>query len=103
MISKLPGFVEGYFWVQDITASQVPAKMIYKDDMSVLDLCSAPGGKTIEMARVSGVLSNRLARKRAIIIMPVKRSITNVVHISGVSCGVRTIRVCHLSESFFGF
>ena len=61
MIRKLPGFKEGYFWVQDITASQVASKIISRNDMSVLDLCSAPGSKTVEMARVSGGKADILA------------------------------------------
>jgi 16S rRNA (cytosine967-C5)-methyltransferase len=49
-ISALPGFDEGAFWVQDIAAAQ-PARLLgVRPRMRVLDLCAAPGGKTLQMA-----------------------------------------------------
>lgn len=49
-ISELPGFVEGEWWVQDVAAS-IPAKCLGDlDGKRVLDLCAAPGGKTMQLA-----------------------------------------------------
>ncbi|MFT6772483.1 MAG: 16S rRNA (cytosine967-C5)-methyltransferase [Paracoccaceae bacterium] len=49
-ITALPGFDEGAFWVQDIAAAQ-PARMLGAlPRMRVLDLCAAPGGKTLQLA-----------------------------------------------------
>lgn len=49
-VDTLPGFTDGDWWVQDAAAA-LPALII--GDMSgkrVLDLCAAPGGKTLQLA-----------------------------------------------------
>lgn len=48
-VPSLPGFGAGEWWVQDLAAS-LPARLIPSDAISVLDLCSAPGGKAMQMA-----------------------------------------------------
>ena len=49
-VEKLPGFVEGAWWVQDFAAS-LPARLLGQGEgRHVLDLCAAPGGKTLELA-----------------------------------------------------
>jgi 16S rRNA (cytosine967-C5)-methyltransferase len=48
-VTELPGFAEGEWWVQDLSAS-LPARLLGKGDGSVLDLCAAPGGKTMQLA-----------------------------------------------------
>ena len=49
-IEKLPGFAEGAWWVQDIAAS-LPARLLGDGEgRHVLDLCAAPGGKTLQLA-----------------------------------------------------
>ena len=49
IVSELPGFREGRWWVQDLAAS-LPARLISQRAVDVLDLCAAPGGKTMQMA-----------------------------------------------------
>ncbi|AEI38038.1 RsmB/NOP family class I SAM-dependent RNA methyltransferase [Zymomonas mobilis] len=50
MISELAGYQEGAWWVQDISAS-LPARLLGKGEgQQVLDLCAAPGGKTMQLA-----------------------------------------------------
>ena len=52
-IEKLPGFAEGAWWVQDIAAS-LPATLLGDGEgRHVLDLCAAPGGKTLQLAAQS--------------------------------------------------
>ncbi|MBJ3764128.1 RsmB/NOP family class I SAM-dependent RNA methyltransferase [Maribius pontilimi] len=49
-ISALPGFADGAWWVQDAAAA-VPARAL--GDVAgarVLDMCAAPGGKTLQLA-----------------------------------------------------
>lgn len=49
-IEELPGFADGNWWVQDLAAS-LPVRLL--GDVSskrVLDLCAAPGGKTLQLA-----------------------------------------------------
>ncbi len=49
-VENLPGFEEGGWWVQDLAAS-LPARLLGQDDgRRVLDLCAAPGGKSLQLA-----------------------------------------------------
>ncbi len=49
-IEKLPGFTDGAWWVQDFAAS-LPARLLGAGEgRHVLDLCAAPGGKTLQLA-----------------------------------------------------
>jgi 16S rRNA (cytosine967-C5)-methyltransferase len=47
-VADLPGFGEGCWWVQDVAAS-LPARLIPGRAADVLDLCAAPGGKTMQL------------------------------------------------------
>jgi 16S rRNA (cytosine967-C5)-methyltransferase len=49
-VTGLPGYAEGRFWVQDAAAA-LPARVLAPaPGASVLDLCAAPGGKTMQLA-----------------------------------------------------
>lgn len=49
-VHELAGFPEGVWWVQDAAAS-IPARLLGDvRGLSVLDLCAAPGGKTLQLA-----------------------------------------------------
>lgn len=48
-VAELPGFGSGEWWVQDLAAS-LPARLIPEAAKSVLDLCSAPGGKAMQLS-----------------------------------------------------
>lgn len=49
-IPALPGFAEGAWWVQDVAASCAARLLGAGDGRAVLDLCAAPGGKTMQLA-----------------------------------------------------
>ena len=49
-LTEWPGFAEGAWWVQDLAAS-LPVRLLGAlPGQSVLDLCAAPGGKTLQLA-----------------------------------------------------
>lgn len=53
-VETLPGFAEGAWWVQDAAAS-VPARLLLDllgggAGKTIVDLCAAPGGKTMQLA-----------------------------------------------------
>ena len=52
IIADMAGFAEGDFWVQNAAAGQPAAALIKALDTPshVLDLCAAPGGKTMQLA-----------------------------------------------------
>ncbi|MGJ8536738.1 MAG: RsmB/NOP family class I SAM-dependent RNA methyltransferase [Parasphingopyxis sp.] len=49
-VHDLPGYAEGGWWVQDVSAS-LPARLFGPGGgRKALDLCAAPGGKTMQLA-----------------------------------------------------
>ncbi len=49
-VESLPGFSDGAWWVQDLAAS-LPARLLGAGEgRRVLDMCAAPGGKTLQLA-----------------------------------------------------
>ena len=52
-VAALPGYDSGAWWVQDLAAS-IPARLIGRGPEggggTALDLCAAPGGKTLQLA-----------------------------------------------------
>ncbi len=68
LISALPGYDEGYFYVQDAAARMAVEAAAPERGMSVLDACSAPGGKSfaaaIRMGGEGSILACDLKEKR---------------------------------------
>jgi 16S rRNA (cytosine967-C5)-methyltransferase len=69
-VAGLTGYGSGDWWVQDIAASVPPRLFGAGEGRHVLDLCAAPGGKTMQLAsagfRVTAIdaSESRLARLR---------------------------------------
>ncbi|MEW2919098.1 transcription antitermination factor NusB [Ruegeria sp. ANG10] len=69
-VSNLPGFDRGDWWVQDAAAALPVRVLAPKPGETVLDLCAAPGGKTLQMAAAGAkvtaldISASRLERVR---------------------------------------
>ncbi|WP_323005805.1 RsmB/NOP family class I SAM-dependent RNA methyltransferase [Pseudorhodobacter sp.] len=69
-VSNLPGFASGDWWVQDAAASLAAQLLGATTGETVLDLCAAPGGKTLQLAATGAqvtaldISSPRLLRLR---------------------------------------
>jgi len=56
-VTEWPGFEAGRWWVQDAAAA-IPARLLdVQPGERVLDLCAAPGGKTLQLAAAGGVVT----------------------------------------------
>lgn len=56
-VSGLAGFEAGDWWVQDAAAA-IPVKMLAPTEgMTVLDICAAPGGKTMQLAAAGAIVT----------------------------------------------
>ena len=69
-ISALPGYATGDWWVQDAAAAMAAPLLAAQPGEDVLDLCAAPGGKTLQLAATGATVTAldisepRLARLR---------------------------------------
>jgi 16S rRNA (cytosine967-C5)-methyltransferase len=56
-LTAWPGFADGAWWVQDAAAA-IPARLLaVRPGETALDLCAAPGGKTLQLAAAGAVVT----------------------------------------------
>jgi 16S rRNA (cytosine967-C5)-methyltransferase len=56
-VSRLPGYAEGEWWVQDAAAA-LPVRLLGEvNGLTVADLCAAPGGKTAQLAAAGATVT----------------------------------------------
>ena len=64
LVDTLPGYAAGDWWVQD-AAARLPARLLApQPGERILDLCAAPGGKTLQLA-TAGAVVTALDRSRS--------------------------------------
>ncbi|MFN3723050.1 MAG: RsmB/NOP family class I SAM-dependent RNA methyltransferase [Paracoccaceae bacterium] len=56
-ITQLPGYENGDWWVQDAAAAMAVRLMGVQRGEAVLDVCAAPGGKTLQLADAGAVVT----------------------------------------------
>ena len=56
-VSRLPGYADGLWWVQDAAAALPVRILAPKPGEKVLDLCAAPGGKTMQLAALGALVT----------------------------------------------
>jgi 16S rRNA (cytosine967-C5)-methyltransferase len=75
MVTELPGFADGAWWVQDAAAALPARALPAAPGKTIVDLCAAPGGKTAQLAaagcRVIAV--ERSARRLALVAETLQR------------------------------
>lgn len=66
-IERLPGYAAGEFWVQDWTARRLAQMLPLRENATLLDLCSAPGGKLatyLDRTNLKSVVAADVSRPR---------------------------------------
>ncbi|MBL8866983.1 MAG: class I SAM-dependent methyltransferase, partial [Planctomycetia bacterium] len=91
-VSELPGYAEGDFAIQDVSAQAVAAALNPSPGMRVLDLCAAPGGKTTHLAEL---MDNR----GAIVACDIERDRLATVESLARRLGVSIIETVLLAEN----
>ncbi|KUJ78831.1 RsmB/NOP family class I SAM-dependent RNA methyltransferase [Ruegeria profundi] len=56
-VSTLPGFAKGDWWVQDAAAALPVRILAPRAGETLLDLCAAPGGKTLQLAAAGATVT----------------------------------------------
>lgn len=99
MISKISLYNAGLFYIQEPSAMSPVEFLGVQPNMKVLDLCSAPGGKTVQIAcklkNTGQIVSNDISLKRC-------RAILKNIEISGVTNAVITNSAPEQLSDVFG-
>jgi 16S rRNA (cytosine967-C5)-methyltransferase len=92
-VTELPGFAEGLFSIQDITAAQPLRLLQPKPQWTILDLCAAPGTKTTQLAELA-------ADKAKIIATDIDGERLKKVRESITRLGIKSVTVIEYEKLF---
>jgi 16S rRNA (cytosine967-C5)-methyltransferase len=84
---QLPGYVEGWFFVQDVAAISAGWKTAVQTGERVLDLCAAPGGKSTHMAEL-------MKNEGEIVACDVSRAKLAKIEANCQRLGISIVRTC---------
>ncbi len=108
-VSDLPYFKEGFWWVQSVSAS-IPVDLIislYKDasrsKVKILEIGSAPGGKTFQLCEESfDTTSVEISKKRLLTLKENLKRLklkTNIIHSDILDCSFKEKFDCILIDA----
>ena len=92
-VTQLPGFAEGEFTVQDISAAQPLRLLQPQRQWTILDLCAAPGTKTAQLAELTG-------DKAKIIATDIDTKRLKMVRENIARLGIKTVTVIEYEHLF---
>ena len=87
----LPGYEEGLFSVQDITAAQIAEVLAPNKNETILDMCASPGGKTCHIAE-------RMGDKGTIIATDVSQEKLKPITVNAKRLGIKQIKTALINE-----
>ena len=83
-VTKLPGYDSGVWWVQDVAAAMPVAMLSDISGLSVLDLCAAPGGKTMQL--LAGGANVTAVDSSAQRLLKLQQNLTRMKFTANVQC-----------------
>ncbi len=92
-VTELPGFAEGLFSIQDISAAQPVQLLQPQPGWTILDLCAAPGTKTTQLAEMTG-------DKAKIIATDINSERLKKVKENTTRLGINSVRITPYEELF---
>ena len=88
-VSKLAGYDTGDWWVQDFSAS-IPVRLLGDiNGLQILDVCAAPGGKTMQLASNGAVVTAIEVSKRR------SKTLSENLLRTGLIAHIRTEDICN--------
>ena len=93
-VDKRPGFEEGWFVVQDYSASRAAARLAPEPGQRVWDVCAAPGGKTCHLAAI-------MQNQGHILATDIRSDRLEIIHENAQRLGATIIRTQLVDEEGF--
>jgi 16S rRNA (cytosine967-C5)-methyltransferase len=90
-VDQLPGYEEGWFVVQDFSASQAAIRLAPEPGQRVWDVCAAPGGKTCHLAAL-------MQNQGSVLATDIRSDRLEIVHENAARLGVTIVRTQLVDE-----